>query len=320
MANESTLTFGRETTADEVLASVDLTGKTALITGATSGLGLETARALASRGARVILSARDLHRGAEIALQLRETTKNSAISVINLNLASLDSVREFANRFLDNHRTLHLLFNNAGVMATPFSKTNDGFEMQFGTNHLGHFLLTNLLMPALLNSSAARIISLSSWGHHLSPVVFDDIHFAKRHYDKWLAYGQSKTANILFTVELERRLHSKGLHAYAVHPGAIRTALGRHLSDDDRERLLRSTTISYMKTVAQGAATSVYTAIASELEGRGGLYLEDCAIADVVDRIPASKGVMPYAVDIEAAQKLWTQSENMVGQIFPAPS
>jgi NAD(P)-dependent dehydrogenase (short-subunit alcohol dehydrogenase family) len=310
--------FGHDTTTDEILEGIDLTGKLALVTGGSSGLGAETARALASRGARVVLTARDTPKGEAIAEGIRESTGNDAVEVEELELASLASIRAFAERFLTAHDALHLLVNNAGVMACPKSKTRDGFELQFGTNHLGHFLLTGLLAPALLRGAPARVVSLSSRGHQQSPVRFDDIAFEKEPYDKWTAYGQSKTANVLFAVELERRLGERGVHAYAVHPGVIPTELSRHMDQADFEHIRqRSGGSLKLKTTESGAATSIYAATAPELEGRGGLYLEDCHVAEVDDAPEAREGVRSYAVDPETAKRLWTLSEELIGQSLP---
>jgi NAD(P)-dependent dehydrogenase (short-subunit alcohol dehydrogenase family) len=277
--------FGHDTTTDQVLDGIDLAGKLALVTGASGGLGAETARALASKGAHVVIAA---------------------------------SIRAFAERFLARHDALHILVNNAGVMACPEAKTRDGFELQLGTNHLGHFLLTGLLAPALLRGAPARVVALSSRGHQQSALRFHDLAFEQEPYDKWLAYGQSKTANVLFAVELERRLGGRGVHAYAVHPGVIPTDLSRHMGSEDFQHIRqRSGGSLKLKTVASGAATSVYAATAPELEGRGGLYLEDCHVAEVNDDPEAREGVRSYAVDPEAAKRLWTLSEELVGQGFP---
>ena len=312
--------FGKDTVTDEVLEGIDLTGKTALVTGGASGIGTETARALASKGAKVIIAARKTSDGDKAVEAIRAAVKGADISVEQLDLASFSSVRAFADRVLKTNDKLDLLINNAGVMACPFSKTADGFEMQFGTNHLGHFLMTNLIMPALIKGDHARIISLSSLGHHMSPVVFDDINFEKREYNSWASYGQSKTANILFAVELEKRFGDQGVHAFAVHPGAIQTNLGRHLTEKDYEFLRRpradGSSMSF-KSIPAGAATSVYAATAPELEGMGGLYLEDCGIADLIADPASSVGVRPYAIDSENAAKLWAISEDMTGQKFP---
>jgi NAD(P)-dependent dehydrogenase (short-subunit alcohol dehydrogenase family) len=312
--------FGRDTTTDEVLRGIDLAGKLALVTGGSSGLGAETARALASRGARVVLTARDMAKGEEVAQGIRASTGNSEIEVEELELASLASIRAFADRFLDRHDALQILVNNAGVMACPHQKTADGFELQFGTNHLGHFLLTCLITPPLLKGAPSRVVCLSSRAHQMSPVVFDDVNFEHRPYQKWLSYGQSKTANVLFAVELERRLGARGVHAYAVHPGVIQTELSRYMGEEDWE-LIRSRAVARegelrTKSVEAGAATSAYAATAPELEGLGGIYLEDCAIAEVDDTEDASGGVRSYAVDPEAARRLWSLSEEMVGEVF----
>ena len=314
--------FGHDTTTGEVLEGIDLDGKLALVTGGSGGLGAETARALASKGARVVITARDVARGEGVAKQIRNstgTTGNGGVEVEELELGSLASVRAFAERFLARHDALQILVNNAGVMACPFERTEDGFELQFGTNHLGHFLLTGLLAPALLRGAPARIVSLSSRGHQQSPVVFDDIAFEQRPYEKWAAYGQSKTANVLLAVELERRLGARGVHAYAVHPGVIPTDLSRHMEPEDYEHIRKRAPGGRMrlKTVESGAATSVYAATAPELEGRGGLYLEDCHVAEVNDAEGASEGVRSYALAPDAAQRLWSVSEKLVGQSFP---
>jgi len=309
--------FGFETTTSDVLEGLDLRGSVALVTGGSSGLGQETARALAEKGARVILTARNMQKGEAVAAEIRASTGNPQVDVEALELGSLASVRAFAQRFLARHPRLHILVNNAGVMACPFARTADGFELQFGSNHLGHFLLTGLLAPALRNAAPSRIVSLSSRGHHLSPVVFDDIAFERRPYQKWQAYGQAKTANVLHTVGLERRLGAHGVHANALHPGAIMTELGRHLEPDDFEFLRSRNRSMGFKSVPAGAATSVFAATAPELEGRGGLYLEDCHVAAVNDAADALNGVKSYAIDADNAERLWQVSEQLVGERFP---
>jgi NAD(P)-dependent dehydrogenase (short-subunit alcohol dehydrogenase family) len=319
MAGTERGAFGSDTTTDEVLEGIDLTGKLALVTGASGGLGAETARALASKGARVVLTARNVAKGEDVASRIRESTGNRGVEVEELELGSLASVRAFAERFNARHEALQILVNNAGVMACPFARTADGFEMQFGTNHLGHFLMTGSIAPALLRGAPARIVSVSSRGHQMSPVVFEDIHFERRPYDKWSSYGQSKTANVLFAVELERRLGGRGVHANALHPGVIGTDLSRHMAAEDFEFISKRAPSGklLLKSVEAGAATSVFAATAPELEGRGGLYLEDCAIAAVCDGEDAAQGVRSYAVDPEAAARLWAVSEDMVGESFP---
>jgi len=310
--------FGHDTTTDEVLEGIDLAGKCALVTGGSSGLGAETARALASKGARVVITARDVAKAEAVAEGIRKSTGNDRVEVEALELGSLASIRAFGERFLARHAALQILVNNAGVMACPFAKTADGFEQQFGANHLGHFLMTGLIAPALLKGAPSRIVSVSSRGHQQSPVVFDDIHFERRPYDKWLAYGQAKTANILFAVELERRLGARGVHANALHPGVIMTELSRHLHREDYEFLRKRAPGGQLKlkSVEAGAATSVYAATAPELEGRGGLYLEDCGVAAINDDPSATGGVRSYALDPEAAKRLWAISEAAVGQRF----
>jgi NAD(P)-dependent dehydrogenase (short-subunit alcohol dehydrogenase family) len=308
--------FGHDSTTDEVIQGIDLADKLALVTGGSGGLGAETARALASSGARVVVTARNVAKAEEVVRGIRAATGNAAVEVDELELGSLASVRAFAERFLARHDALHVLVNNAGVMACPYARTSDGFEMQFGTNHLGHFLLTGLIAPALLRGAPARIVSVSSRGHQMSPVVFDDIHFERRPYEKWSAYGQSKTANVLLAAELERRLAARGVHANALHPGVIFTDLARHLVPEDLEFLKKRAPGGAMRTksVAAGAATAVWAATAPELEGRGGLYLEDCGVAEVNDAEGATGGVRSYALDPAAAERLWKVSEEMVGQ------
>jgi NAD(P)-dependent dehydrogenase (short-subunit alcohol dehydrogenase family) len=305
---------GFETTTDEVLEGVDLHGKLAIVTGASTGLGLETARALAAAGAHVVLAGRDAARVDAALATVRDHVPDAQLEVGMLDLTSLDSVRGFASSYASTHAGLHLLINNAGVMYTPRERTADGFEMQFGTNHVGHFLLTCLLVPQLLADPPSRVVNLSSGGHRGSDIVWDDPNFERREYDKFSAYGQSKTANILFSVELERRLGDRGVHAYAVHPGMISTELGRYMSEDDFAALMErakqgpSGGMPPRKTVAQGAATSVWAATAPELDARGGTYLADCQVSD---------DHAPWALDPESAARLWTLTEDLVGQRFP---
>ncbi len=317
--SETQRQFGHDSTTTEVLEGIDLTGKTALVTGASGGLGAETARALASKGARVLITARNAEKGAGVVESIRAACPTGGIEIDSLELDSLASVRAFAERYLARNQALDILVNNAGVMACPFEKTRDGFEMQFGTNHIGHFLLTCLLVPALRQAKSARVVCVSSRGHQMSPVVFDDIHFERRPYDKWDSYGQSKTANVLFAVELDRRLGSSGVHANALHPGVIFTDLARHLQSEDMERLRKRNPGGKMrfKTVEAGAATSVFAATAPELEGRGGLYLEDCHVAALNDAENATDGVRSYALAPDNARRLWEVSERLVAQTFP---
>lgn len=312
--------FGAATTTDEVLDGIDLAGKLVFITGGASGLGAETARAMAARGAHIVIAARDMAKGEEAAKTVREATGSDAVDVIACDLGSLANIRECAGATLAKYDKIDLLINNAGVMACPQGATSDGFEMQFGTNHVGHFLLTNLLMPALEKADGARIVNLSSRGHHFDTVHFDDPQFKNRDYDKWASYGQSKTANIMFSVGLENRLAGKGIHAYAVHPGGIQTNLGRHLTEEDIAALLKrmeenSGESVAFKNVEAGAATTCFAATAPEIEGKGGVYLEDCHVADVDDNDPTGS-VKSYAVDPDNAERLWALSEELVGQQF----
>ncbi|MBX7528531.1 SDR family NAD(P)-dependent oxidoreductase [Qipengyuania vesicularis] len=315
--------FGFSSTADEVLADKDLSGRTALITGGYSGLGQETARAMAAKGAHVILSGRDATKLSAAADALAEQT-GAKIDTLVCDLASLDSVRKAASEANERFDKIDLLINNAGVMACDEAKTADGFEMQFGTNHIGHFLLTNLLMPLVEKGERPRIVNLSSRGHHIAPVDFDDPNFENREYEKWTSYGQSKTANVLFAVGLEDRLAGRGIHAYALHPGGIHTNLGRHMSEEDMANLVarirkaaeeRGEEPQPFKTIPQGAATTCWVATTDQLEGAGGLYCEDCHVASE-DNEDTGGGVRSYAVDKDNADRLWAMSEEMVGQQF----
>jgi NAD(P)-dependent dehydrogenase (short-subunit alcohol dehydrogenase family) len=310
--------FDKNSTASEVVAGLDLSRMHALVTGASGGLGAETARALAERGARLTLTARDLPKGREVVESIRKSTGNDHIEVMALALDDPRSVREFASAFLAKKAPLTALINNAGVMACPLARTPQGYEMQFATNHLGHFLLTGLLAPALRAGAPSRVVSVSSRGHRFSPVVFEDIHFERRDYDKWASYGQSKTANVLFAVGLDQRLRDAGVRANALHPGAIVTELGRHLQPADIAQLQARSPGGRMewKSVPSGAATSTWAATAPELEGRGALYLEDCHVASLRTSPQDEGGVEAWALDPAAAEKLWRVSEEMVGERF----
>jgi NAD(P)-dependent dehydrogenase (short-subunit alcohol dehydrogenase family) len=312
--------FGFENTTEQVSEGIDLTGRHALVTGASSGLGAETARALALRGASVTLACRNLETGREIAEQIQSSTGNDAIDVMALDLTSPDQIRSFAKAFAAAHPQLSLLVNNAGVMACPLGRTERGWEMQFGTNHMGHFLMTCLLVPQLKAGAPSRVVNLSSAGHRFSDVLWDDPNYETRDYDKWESYGQSKTANVLFSVELNRRLAGQGIEAFAVHPGGIMTNLGRHLEQADIEELMSRAPGGQgikWKTVEQGAATSVWAATAPELEGRGGIYLEDCSVAVPKTSDEQDGGIADYAVDPESAKRLWAMSEELLGESFP---
>ena len=319
MGNDAQRRFGRDSTTADVLAGIELRGKVVLVTGASGGLGGETGRALAEKGASVTLAARDVAKGQQVADAIRGAHPEAKVEVMALDLTSPASIRRFAAEFLARRPALHVLVNNAGVMACPLARTPEGYELQFATNHLGHFLLTGLLAPALRAGAPARVVSVSSSGHRLSPVVFDDIHYERRPYDKWQAYGQSKTANVLFAVELDRRLVSAGVRANALHPGAIVTDLGRHLSQEDIAALASRTPGGkgfQWKTIPAGAATAVWAATAPELEDRGGLYLEDCQVAAPKESEDQLAGYERYAVDPVAARRLWSASEGMVGETF----
>ena len=307
--------FGARSTALEVIEGHDLHGREAIVTGGASGIGVETVRALAAAGARVVLAARNAAQATDVLEHLRTETPGAAIDFEPLDLASLASVRAFAERYLASGRPLHLLINNAGVMATPHAFTEDGFELQFGTNHLGHFALTVGLLPALRRAGPARVVSLSSIGHRRSDINFDDLHFRTRPYDPWTAYGQSKTANALFAVGLTQQHGDDGIFSNSVMPGGILTGLQKHMTREEQMALgwfdEDGTPNPRFKSTAQGAATSIWAAVAPELEGRGGLYLEDCAIAQPWRAEAPMSGYLPYAVDPERAERLWRVSEEL---------
>jgi NAD(P)-dependent dehydrogenase (short-subunit alcohol dehydrogenase family) len=305
--------FGARTTAREVLTGIDLSGQLAIVTGGYSGLGLETVRALAGAGARVIVPARR-PTAAEEALSGLES-----VDVDTLDLGDLDSVHAFAERVLDGGRSIDILVNNAGIMACPERRVGPGWEAQLATNHLGHFALTNLLWPLLAAEGGARVVAVSSRGHKRSGIRFDDLMF-ETGYDKWQAYGQAKTANVLFAVQLDALGQDAGVRAFSLHPGGIMTPLQRHLTreemiglgwfDEDGDELVE------FKTPEQGAATSVWAATSPRLDGMGGVYLEDCDVAEVaVPGTPAAevRGVDPHAIDRDAAARLWTVSAQLTG-------
>jgi NAD(P)-dependent dehydrogenase (short-subunit alcohol dehydrogenase family) len=307
-----TTPFGFDSTAAEVIEGIDLSGKRAIVTGGSSGIGIETAGTLAAAGADVTLAVRDTDAGDRTATDITATTGNAAVHVGRLDLVDRASVAAFV---ADWSGPLHLLVNNAGVMALPqLEVTPDGWEMHFATNHLGHFALARGLHDALAAAGDARIVSLSSRGHLRSAVVFDDLNFADRPYDPWLGYGQSKTANVLFAVEATRRWAADGITANAVHPGAIRTNLSRHMDPEELAQLHASGLYTF-KTPEQGAATSVLVATSPQLEGIGGRYFEDCNEAAVLDQAAADarSGVAAYALDPENAKRLWEVSLAAVG-------
>jgi NAD(P)-dependent dehydrogenase (short-subunit alcohol dehydrogenase family) len=308
--------FGDRSTAREVISGHNLKGREAIVTGGASGIGVETVRALAIAGARVVIATRDHTKGESVAATLRRETGNEQIEFQQLDLASLASVQVFVKQFLAMRRDLHLLINNAGIMAAPFAYTVDGFESQFGTNHVGHFSLAVGLLPALRAAGRARVVSLSSLGHRRSDVHFDDLNFRHRPYDPWMAYGQSKTANVLFAVGMTQKFGAEGIYANAVHPGGIMTGLQKHVSHEEQVKMgwvdEAGAQNSRFKSTEQGAATSIWAAVAPELEGVGGLYLEDCAIAKPWSDDRPTSGVKPYALDPGSAKRLWSISEELI--------
>jgi NAD(P)-dependent dehydrogenase (short-subunit alcohol dehydrogenase family) len=304
-----TTPFTAESTAAEVIAGIDLTGRRAVVTGGASGIGIETARALASAGAEVTLAVRNLEAGERTSAEIIDSTGNKEVLVAPLDLADQASVAAFAAGW---DGPLHILINNAGLMASPLMRTPQGWEMQFATNHLGHFALATGLHRALA-AEGARIVSVSSSAHHRSPVVFDDIQFEHRAYEPWLAYGQSKTANVLFAVEASKRWAGDGITANALMPGGIRTNLQRYVSDEELDRLRAAAGGAELKwkTPEQGAATSILVATSPLLEGVGGRYFEDCAEAEA-GKLGARTGVAAYALDPDAAARLWHVSADLI--------
>jgi NAD(P)-dependent dehydrogenase (short-subunit alcohol dehydrogenase family) len=300
--------FGPKTTAEEVLAGCDLRGKVAIVTGGHAGLGLETTRVLSNAGATVVTGSRD-PRKAQMAV-----AKMKNVEVGELDLASPSSIDRFASEFLNSNRALDLLINNAGILGTPLMRDERGYEMQFATNHLGHFQLTVRLWEALKKSGNARVVMLSSSGHARGGVDLSDPNYEKRPYDKMAAYGQSKSANSLFAVELDSRGQQHRIRAFAAHPGAIHTDLSRYLTEEELKAALRiyQTPVTF-KNIEQGAATTIWCAVSSQLNGKGGVYCENCDIAPLV---PADSklftGVRPWAVDKAAAEAVWILSEKLI--------
>lgn len=296
--------FGFGSTANQVIEGVDLTGRRAVVTGGASGIGIETARALAGAGAEVVLAVRRLEAAEEVASDIRNSTGNPRVRVERLDLSDLRSVRAFVHAW---EGPLHILINNAGVMAIPtLERTSEGWEMQFATNFLGHFALTQGLRSALAAAGGARIVSVSSSGNLIAPVLFDDLHFDFIPYDPLVAYGQSKTACALLVVEATRRWADQGIFANAVNPGAIATNLQRHTGE-------LKTPLERRKTVAQGAATSVLVAAHPSVQGIGGRYFEDCNEAAIVSKRPADyRGVAHYALSANNAQRLWEVATMLV--------
>lgn len=303
------MTFDASSTTDDVLAGVDLTGRHFLVTGASTGLGEETTRALAAHGGRVTMAVRDTAKGRGAADRVRAAVPDAQVDLRELDLASLASVRAFAAAFRSDHDRLDALVNNAGVMACPRASTADGFELQIGTNHIGHFLLATELLDLI--GEGGRVVALSSAGHRFGDVDLDDPNFERTPYDAWVAYGRSKTANALFAVEADRRLRDRGVHAYSVHPGGIMTELGRHLTEETLSVITDVPADQRIewKTVPQGAATTVWALTAPELEAHGGAYLEDCSLAERNDDESSRGGIRSYAIDPDRAAALWDRSE-----------
>ncbi|MFI0943015.1 SDR family NAD(P)-dependent oxidoreductase [Streptomyces sp. NPDC021020] len=303
--------FGAHSTADEVLDGIDLTGKLALVTGGYSGIGLETTRSLVKAGANVVVPARRPETAREALAGL------PGVEFDELDLADLDSVRAFADRFLATGRDLDIVIDSAGIMACPETRVGPGWELQFATNHLGHFALVNRLWPAI-ERGRGRVVSVSSGGHHNSPIRWDDLWF-EQGYDKWQAYGQAKTANVLFAVQLDALARDRGVRAFALHPGGILTPLQRHLEKsemiergwiDEDGKVLNP---GMFKSPQEGAATQVWAATSPQLDGLGGVYLEDCDIAEPARADGPRGGVRDYAVDSEQAARLWALSAELTG-------
>ena len=301
--------FSFNSTADQVAEGIDLTDKVVVITGGHSGIGLETTRVLAEKGAKVIVGARDREKAATALAKIQN------VEILALDLSKPPSVDQFAQKILAAHPKIDILINNAGVMATPETRDERGFEIQFATNHLGHFQLTARLSYSLKAGAGGRVITLTSAGHRFSPVNFEDINFTTNAYDKWKAYGQSKTANSLFAVELDRRMQELNVRSFAVHPGRITdTALMRHMEESEFVAASAASP-ALTKTIAQGAATTVWAATSPMLANIGGVYCADCEIAPLVTDVskhPA--GVLQYAVDEEIAKALWELSEKMTAR------
>ncbi|GLS21859.1 oxidoreductase [Labrys miyagiensis] len=324
-----TQAFNATSTTDDVLAGVDLSGKRILVTGVSAGLGVETARVLAAHGAHVVGAARDLAKAQAATRLAQEQAQQSggALELIALDLASLASVRACADSLTAQGKPFDLVIANAGVMATPFGHTADGFETQFGTNHLGHFVLVNRIAPLL--HDGARLVNLASSGHRFSDVDLDDPNFERTAYEPFVAYGRSKTANILFAVAFDQRHRGRGVRAAAVHPGGIHTELARHMDPSQLQAMVDQLTQQLaaegkppfqFKTIPQGAATSVWAGAVAPAEEIGGRYCENCHVGRIVpdDAVISaiSEGVRGYALDVAHADALWAKSEAMVGERF----
>jgi NAD(P)-dependent dehydrogenase (short-subunit alcohol dehydrogenase family) len=314
-----TKSFNAESTAEEVLDGVDLTGKRVLVTGVSAGLGAETARVLLAHGAQVTGTARDLHKAkAALGATGGSVLSSNRLSLVELDLASLASVRACADRLLADGRPFDLIIANAGIAQVPKGATVDGFETNFGTNYIGHFVLINRIRALLRPGS--RVVNLTSWGHNYGDVDLDDLNYDKQPYDGLGAYGRSKTANILFTLEFDRRHKAQGIRATAVHPGGILTELYRHMDPEVVKKLVAvpegGGAPILPKTVSQGVATHLWAALVASADDVGGRYCENCHVAAVVDNGNSSFGVRDYAVNPDRAKALWAAAEKMVGERF----
>src|SRR6201993_2258988 len=321
--------FGAKSTTEDVLAGIDLKGKRILVTGVSAGLGVETARALVAHGANVVGAARDLEKAKRATSEVSKAAaaNGARFELIELDLASLKSVRGAADKLVADGRLFDVIVANAGVMATPFGRTEDGFETQFGTNHLGHFVLVNRIAPLL--RPGGRLINLASAGHRFANVDLLDPNFDRTPYDPWVAYGRSKTANILFAVGFDARHRGRGIRAAAAPPGGIQTELSRHLDATQLQaaidRINRQSTAEGVqsfnyKTISQGAATSVWAAVVADADEVGGHYCENCHVSQIVSEDKPltvnSEGVRAYALDPKTAEALWKKSEELVGEHF----
>lgn len=312
--------FTRESSAEEIASVVDLSGKLAVITGGSAGLGFETARALAKAGADVFIAGRRDDVVKDAAAQLAGLGR--PVFSATLDLMSLESVDAFAHAVLALGRPVDMLIANAGIMACPLERTADGVESQFMTNVVGHAVLLSRLSEALARSGDGRFVSLSSTAHQLSPVRFVDLHFERQPYEKWTAYGQSKTGNVLLAVKAAKEMGPRGVTCVAVHPGMIQTELSRSLTDEDKKIFSDAdeqsrALLALFKDVPRGAATSVWAATEPALKGKGPLYLEDSRVADVIEEANRESGVMTYALDADAAERLWTEVEKIAGRQLP---
>lgn len=324
-------TLDYQSTTEQVVEGLDLQGKTIVITGASTGLGLETARSLALAGAHIVLAARNLEKIEKAKQHILAQVNNAKLDHVLVDLSDLNSVRSAANNLLAQKLAIDVLINNAGVMACPFEKTAQGFEMQFGSNHLGHFLFTCLIAPLLKGKTGSRVICLSSAAHKFAAPNLEDPNYLQRPYNKWQAYGEAKSANALFALALNERLKNKGIECFSVHPGMIATELGRHLAPEDllmfsggkKEKTAEEKQQtqasdkpkrSPFKTIPQGAATSVWAATHPSLTGKGGSYCEDCQLAELSTH--PSRGYAAYIADKNLAEKLWLLSETLVGERF----